>query len=92
MTLGSGRSPGEGNGYPPTLVFLPGEFQGQRSLVGYSSWSYNELDTTEQLTLSLSLLGFPGGSVGENLPANAGGLCSTPGSRRSQGIGNGNSL
>ena len=29
------RSPGEGNGYP--LVFLPGEFHGQRSLVGYSS-------------------------------------------------------
>ena len=28
---GSGRSPGEGNGYP-----LPGEFCGQRSLVGYS--------------------------------------------------------
>ena len=28
---GSGRSPGEGNGYP-----LPGEFLGQRSLVGYS--------------------------------------------------------
>jgi len=28
---GSGRSPGEGNGYPPP-VFLPGEFHGQRSL------------------------------------------------------------
>ena len=31
---GSGRSLGEGNGYP--LVFLPGEFHGQRNLVGYS--------------------------------------------------------
>ena len=31
---GSGRSPGEGNGYP-TPVFLPGEFHGQRSLMGY---------------------------------------------------------
>ena len=30
----SGRSPGEGDGY--TLVFFPGEFHGQRSLVGYS--------------------------------------------------------
>ena len=30
---GSGRSPGEGNGIP---VFLPGEFHGQRSLVGNS--------------------------------------------------------
>ena len=32
---GSGRSPGEGND-DPLLVFLPGEFHGQRSLVGYS--------------------------------------------------------
>ena len=31
--FGSGRSPGEGNGNPE---FLPGEFHGQRSLVGYS--------------------------------------------------------
>ena len=34
-------------------VFLPGEFHGQRSLVGYSPWSHKELDITEQLTLSL---------------------------------------
>ena len=33
-------------------VFLPGEFQGQRSLAGYSPWGHKELDTTEQLTLS----------------------------------------
>ena len=26
-------------GYQPTLVFLPGEFHGQRSLVGYSPWA-----------------------------------------------------
>ena len=31
---GLGRSPGEGNDQP-TTVFLPGKFQGQRSLVGY---------------------------------------------------------
>ena len=43
---GSGRSPGEGNGLP-TPVFLPGEFHGQRSLVGYSPWSHKESDTTE---------------------------------------------
>ena len=30
-----------------TLVFLPGESHGQRSLVGYSPWGYKELDTTE---------------------------------------------
>ena len=32
LTPGSGRSPGEGGTSP---VFLPGEFHGQRSLVGY---------------------------------------------------------
>ena len=42
---GLGRSPGEGNGYP-TPVFLPGEFHGQRSWVGYSPWGHKELDTT----------------------------------------------
>ena len=31
----------------PTLVFLPGEFHGQRSLVGYSPWGRKELDMTE---------------------------------------------
>ena len=36
-----------------TLVFLPGEFQGQRSLAGYSPWAPKESDTTERLTLSL---------------------------------------
>ena len=34
---------------------LAGEFHGQRSLTGYSSWGFNELDMTERLTLSLSL-------------------------------------
>ena len=31
----------------PTPVFLPGEFQGQRSLSGYSPSSGKELDRTE---------------------------------------------
>ena len=31
----------------PTPVFLPGEFHGQRSLVGYSPWGRKELNTTE---------------------------------------------
>ena len=34
----------------PTSVFLPGEFHGQRNLVGYSPWGRKELDTTEWLT------------------------------------------
>ena len=35
----------------PTPVFLPGEFLGQRNLVGYSPWGHKELGTTEQLSL-----------------------------------------
>ena len=34
---GSGRSPGEGNGNPPTPVYLSGKSHGQRSIVGYSA-------------------------------------------------------
>ena len=40
---GLGRSPGEGHGDP--FLFLPGESHGQRSLVGYSPWGREELDT-----------------------------------------------
>ena len=35
--------------WQPTPVFLPGESQGRRSLVGYSPRGRKELDTTEQL-------------------------------------------
>ena len=37
---------GEGNG-KPTPVFLPGESQGQGSLVGCHLWGRTESDTTE---------------------------------------------
>ena len=37
-------------------------------------------------------LGFPGGSVAKNLPANAGDMGSTPGWERSPGEGNSNPL
>ena len=46
MILGSGRSPWKRE-WQPTLVLLPGESHGQRSLEGCSSWSHKELDTTE---------------------------------------------
>ena len=39
-----------------TPVFLPGEFHGQRSLAGYSPWGHTELDITEWLRLSLSII------------------------------------
>ena len=47
---GLGRYPG-GRAWQPTLVLLPGESHGQRSLVGYHPWGHKELDRTERLTL-----------------------------------------
>ena len=32
--------------WQPTPVFLPGEFHGQRSLVGYRPWGHKDLDIT----------------------------------------------
>ena len=46
------RSPGEGNGLL-TAAFWPGEFHGL-----YSPWGCKELDTTEQLSLSLQALSY----------------------------------
>ena len=37
-------------GMATTPIFLPGEFQGQRSLAGYSPWGCRELHTTGRLT------------------------------------------
>ena len=44
---GSGRSPWRRE-WLPTLVFLPGEFHGQKSLAGHSPWGHKELDMSEQ--------------------------------------------
>ena len=41
-------------------------------------------------SLYICILGFPGGSVVKNLPANAGDAGLIPGSGRSPGVGNGN--
>ena len=46
LSPGSGRFPWK-RAWQPTPVFLPGESHGQRSLAGYSSCGYKELDTTE---------------------------------------------
>ena len=40
-------------GWQPTLVFLPGEFHGQRSLEGYSSWGHRESNTTEHACICM---------------------------------------
>ena len=37
-----------------TSILLPGEFQEQRSLAGYSPWACKELDMTECLSLTHS--------------------------------------
>ena len=43
--------------WQPTLVFLTGEFYGQRSLVGCSPWGHHkESGATEQLTLTYLLI------------------------------------
>ena len=57
------------------------------SRAGYSPWVCKKLDTTEHL--SLSLLGFPDISVGEESACNVRDLGSIPGSGRSarEGIG-----
>ena len=41
--------------WQPTLVLLPGESHGGRSLVGYSPWGPKESDMTEQLHFHFSL-------------------------------------
>ena len=40
------------NGMATHPVFLPREFHGQRSLVGYGIWNCKEQDTTDWLTLN----------------------------------------
>ena len=53
--IGSGRSPGEGNGNPLQYSCLE-KSHGWRSLVGYSPWGHKELDTTERLHFHLTEL------------------------------------
>ena len=41
--------------WQPTPVFLPGEFYGQRRLVGYSLWGRKELGMTEWLNMYVKI-------------------------------------
>ena len=52
----SRRSPGEGNDNPLQYSCLENSFHGQRNLVGFSPWGCKELNTIEQLPLSLNAL------------------------------------
>ena len=51
---GSGRCPGEGNGYQLRYSCME-NFMDKRSLVSYSPWGHKESDTTDWLTLTISL-------------------------------------
>ena len=44
----------------PTTVFFPGEFPGQRSLVGYSPWGLREWDTETNAFTFTSLQSYGG--------------------------------
>ena len=56
----TGSIPGSGRRkWHPTLVFLPGELSGQRSLAGSSPWGCKEWDKTERLTLHYLHFIFP---------------------------------
>jgi len=48
----SGRSPGEGNGYPLQCSCLENSMdKGDCNPIGYSPWGHKELNMTEWLTL-----------------------------------------
>ena len=51
---GLGKSPGRRK-WQSTLVFLPGNFSGQRSLEGYSPWGHKESDVAERLSMGKKL-------------------------------------
>ena len=79
--------------WKPTLVFLPGESRGQRSLAGCSPQGRTELDTTEATKQQhIYIWGFPGGLVVKNPFANAGDMGSIHGSEKSPGEENGKLL
>ena len=44
--------------WQPTPVFLPEEFHGQRSLVGYSPWNRKELDMTKHARTHINVYFF----------------------------------
>ena len=55
LVLSGSRSYHRRRQWQPTPVLLPGKLHGWRSLVGYSPWGHEELDTTERLHFHFSL-------------------------------------
>ena len=59
--------------WQPTPVFVPGESQGQRSLVGDRLWGRIESDKTSDAAAAASkVVGFPGTSDGKESACSAG--------------------
>ena len=75
--------------WQPTPMFLPGESQGQGSLMGCRLWDRTESDTTEatQWQQQESERGFPGGLDGKESACNAGDPGLISGLGRSPGEG-----
>ena len=69
----------------PTPVFLPGEFNGLRSLVGYSPWTCK--DMTEQLNMHAWHKDFPAGPVVKTLSFQCRGRGPLVGELRSCAVG-----
>ena len=98
LIIGSGRSPGEGNGNPLQYSCLkipwmeePGGWQSigfQRVGHDWSGWAHRPWIKVGPF----STWDFPGGAVPKNTPANAGDPGLIPGLGRSPGGGNGNPL
>ena len=82
-----GRSPGVRKGYPLQYCGLENSMDCIVHGVTKSQTWLSDFHFT-----SLPFLGFPGGSVVKNPPANAGDVGSSPGLGRSPGEGNGNPL
>ena len=58
----------------PPPVFLPGEPQGRRSLVGCRLWGHTESDATDDLAAAAVALSRPAGSTRQNVSP---GICPT---------------
>ena len=61
--------------WQPTPVFLPGKYQGQRSLMGFSPWDHKESDTTEHAHTLCNMVAQGGNGEGDLMQKEPGYLC-----------------
>ena len=90
---GLGRSPRKGNGNPLLYSCLDNSVDREARWATIHGVAKSGTRLSDQhFHFLCDVVGFPGGSVVKNLPANAGIAGSIPGSGRSPGGGNGNPL